>query len=601
MTHELIIEGQHVDLPRDFKLTLEWVSGLFEDIGSVQMSRSYTINLPKTARNLRIFDDPGNLSHLSSQSRRYLSASYIRNGIDLLGNARAYIIDMKAASIEIGLLWSIVPGLLEWKDADKNLRDLTLPRLAWIGASGKPDYSSTRRDYLFADYDAGLGDITYPTVPAATHPVVQFSYLLDRIFAEAGVSYRIDGGALSEIYLLADSNKPDIALEYTSGYNASYAAPSINLLTLVFSNASVGWDNMALDNTRFAPGDSDTHFVRLRMRNRQPEFSLAANAILIYGHRSESGRVVSDILSRTPFTVNSSGAEVCSADITLEGLGEYDYYDFQFEAPPRAGYGNLEPFDGSTCIQVARAHDALRPDKVNTFPIAPNIPDLSQVEFMKGAFALLGLVAQPKSDVLVIDSLDNIFDKTGAVDWSEKLVEASEVSLSYSNLAQQNVIAFEEDTWLPESPNAVIVTEDATLPVRSELYKLPFAASYGWHAPHYKVTIGEEDGQKTYELEVQELKPRFFELRQTTDGKNFLVSPYHSRGKGLVSKYYNMFQETVRTPAIINATVRLTELDLVDLDFARPVYFSQLGQYFAVKTVQVEDSNICKVELIRIR
>lgn len=597
MTRELIIEGQHVDLPRDFKLTLEWVSGLFEDIGSVQMSRSYTINLPKTARNLRIFDDPGNLSHLSAQSRRYLSASYIRNGIDLLGNARAYIIDMKAASIEIGLLWSIVPGLLEWKDADKNLRDLTLPRLNWIGSSGKPDYSSTRRDYLFAEYDAGLGDITYPTVLAATHPVVQFSYLLDRIFAEAGVSYRIDGGALSSLYLLADSNKPDIALELTSGYRASYASPSGDLMTLVFNTSTTGWDNMTVDDTRFIPGEADNHYVRLRMRNRQPEVSLAGNAIVIYGHRSEPGRQVSEILARAPF----SGAEECSADLTLEGLGEYDYYDFRFEAPPRAGYGNLEPFDGSTCIQVARAHDALRPDKANIFPIAPNIPDLSQVEFMKGAFALLGLVAQPKSGVLVIDSLDNIFDKTRAVDWSEKLVEASEVSLSYSNLAQQNVIAFEEDTWLPESPNAVIVTEDATLPVRSELYKLPFAASYGWHAPHYKVTIGEEDGQKTYELEVQELKPRFFELRQTSGGKNFLVSPYHSRGKGLVSKYYSMFQETVRTPAIINATVRLTELDLVDLDFARPVYLSQLGQYFAVKTVQVEDTDICKVELIRIR
>jgi hypothetical protein len=225
---------------------------------------------------------------------------------------------------------------------------------------------------------------------------------------------------------------------------------------------------------------------------------------------------------------------------------------------------------------------------------------LSQVEFVKGSFALLGLVAQTKSGSLVIDSLDNSLDKSRAVDWSMKLVDTSEVSLSYSNLAQQNVIAFEEDTWLPESPNAVIVTEDATLPAQAELYKLPFAASYGWHAPHYKVTIGEEDGQKTYELEVNELKPRFFELRQTTDGENFLVSPYHSRGKGLASEYYSLFQEAVRKPVIISATVRLTEIDLVDLDFTRPVYFSQIGQYFAVKTVQVEDTDICKVELIKL-
>ena len=61
MTHELIINGQAVDI-EGVDITLEYVSGLFQDIGSIHLSRSYTISLPKTRRNLAILDDPS-LSH----------------------------------------------------------------------------------------------------------------------------------------------------------------------------------------------------------------------------------------------------------------------------------------------------------------------------------------------------------------------------------------------------------------------------------------------------------------------------------------------------------------------------------------------------------
>lgn len=600
MRQELWIDGQRVDLSADTVITLEWVSGLFEDIGSIQMSRSYTIKLPKTARNLRILDDPGNPAHSSSKTRRYLDAQYLRNGVDILGPAKAYVMSVEPESIEVGLLWRVVDGLLEWSESGAKLSGLALPRLAWIGASGTPDYASTREDYLFADYDAGLAGVTYPEVPAATHPVAQFSYLFERIFAQAGVPYRIDSRALSEVYLLASGNLPDLEQELDSGFSASYADPGADLRLLVFSVTTLGWDNMVENDSRFISGDSDTHYVRLRMRNRTPEYSLANNAICVYGYRSEPGGTVSELLARSPFQKDAVGAETCSADMTLEGLDEFDYYDFRYEAPPAPGYGGLEPFDGSVCIRVGRAHDALRPDKSNVFPLAVNLPDMTQTDFVKGAGAMLGLAVMTREGVLVIDSLDNILRDDDAEDWTDKLSEVTRVSGTLDGIAQRNVIKFQEDAWLPSSPDAELLTEDDTLPAQSELFKLPFAATYGNHARHYVVETEEEDGQIVHKLDTVDIKPRVMELRRTSDGENFLISPDNLRGQGLAAAYYKRYQDVIRKPVVIEALVRLNELDLAALDFTRSVYLAQTGQYYAIKSVQADDSDLCKVELIQI-
>ena len=40
MTHELIIEGQHVDIAPNTDLTLEYVSNIVGDISKITLSRS---------------------------------------------------------------------------------------------------------------------------------------------------------------------------------------------------------------------------------------------------------------------------------------------------------------------------------------------------------------------------------------------------------------------------------------------------------------------------------------------------------------------------------------------------------------------------------
>ena len=217
MTRELIIEGQHVDLAPDTDITLEYVSNLIGDIGKINLSHSYTVKLPKTVRNAKILDDPGNPTHISTMARRYFSAEYYRNGINLIGSARAYLLDTTDSSYEVALVWSSIPGLTEWSSAKPKLPDLKgLPTLTWKNAPLAD--RNTTDGCFFAEYTSGARPRTTETAP---HPSVTLYELTTRIFNNAGISYSI-GSRLAETLkshalLVAPSHKPNLEMELEAG------------------------------------------------------------------------------------------------------------------------------------------------------------------------------------------------------------------------------------------------------------------------------------------------------------------------------------------------------------------------------------------------
>lgn len=616
MRQELWIDGQRVDLSADTVITLEWVSGLFEDIGSIQMSRSYTIKLPKTARNLRILDNPGNPAHASSKTRRYLDAQYHRNGIDLLGPAKAYVMSVEPDGIEVGLLWRTVDGLLEWKESGKKLSDLTsLPTLTWVGSDGRPDYTGE----YFAKYFSGLGSYSFPTVNAAPHPSVQFWELFARIFAEAGV--RWDGyiddeqNELDPLYytkLLCSGHKPSKTMDLASGSKAmSRGYVRGDLQGIAFSALTHGWDKIIDDTSGdgsnlFITGpQTDSHYLQINVANQTPgSHSLLGNAIQVVASPREGWAINKRVIAEFPFQTDARDVEFVTADVVLDELGDYVWYELRYKNSLASDvYGGLVAYNAELpLVSVGRAHDTISIANDNRYPVAENLPDMTQVNFIKGACALLGLVPIVTSGgVLKFAEYDAILDTAGAQDWTNKVSgELERVELSRDDLARRNYIRWTEDVSVFPNPDAAIVTEDDTLAENKDLFKLPFAASNGAGALHYEVIIDTNDGVTTYEAEDIDIKPRVFVWAYDSTGERYLTFPEYLKGAGLVTKYYSRFQDITRKPVVIEALVRLNELDLVALDFTRPVYLAQTGQYYAIKSVQADDSDLCKVELIQI-
>lgn len=620
MTRELIIEGQQVDLAPDTDITLEYANDITGDLASISLSHSYTIKLPRTLRNTRILDDPGAPGHASRKLRRYLSARFFRNGVDLIGAAQAYVLKTTPEAYEVALVWNAMPALQALSQSSETLNDLPgLPVLTWIGSNGKtPDYAGAETGgALFARYNSGLGEFTYPTVNAATHPCMRVSELFRRILSNAGIPYSISTSAAAQsamedlVLLAAPEHAPSRSMELESGCvfpSVAFSQYTYNgqRLTGIFSDtAEDGWDSprdtrIAGDTdimTMYIKGDSDTHRVLFNLRAPNTA-NLSGLYIYVQGYMPGDNGVIidKDILFKAHFQQDDNGWYLyADEEINLSG---WPYYTIGVQSDSLISV-RLSAYKTSLPpVAVNIVHKAINISKDNRFPLAGNLPDLKQWDFIKGCMALLGIVPVIQNGQMRLLTYAELLRTSNAYDWTGKVDMTDggpqEVRYTLSKWARVNEIAFEADDEeeLSFSPNARIEVADTTLAERRDYYKLPFAASMQSNAIHYKLKDDET------EVEDVDIAPRIFRVVEGDSGRRleFTADLY---GAGVVARY-GALQAAVRTPVVLTVNIRLHELDLAQLDLARVVYLGQFGQYYKILKVQTSDTDLCKVELLQI-
>lgn len=603
MTRELIIEGQHVDLAPDTDITLEYVSNILSDPGKISLSHSYTVKLPKTARNARILDDPGRPGYDSSLARRFLTAQYFRNGIDLIGQAQAYLVSISADSYEVVLVWSRVPGLKEWNDAKLKLPDLTgLPTLQWKGAAYAT--AGTTDGCFFARYVSGAWN-NAPNI--APHPSVTLYELMTRIFKNAGVPYeigdRLTDTLQSHALLVAPSHKPSLTMELDAGAQAS----SLKWITTSgsgsywwFQGWQTGWDapgDGGLETSRTiqrGPSEELRFYLNLKIAGATPDlyFSLehGGDSYILSPSRTTDGGYLMD----TVVDLNSDlrmDEESDYFSIKIMGLSDNGAYSF-------SAYDPLRPM-----FALIRPHETIQAEHQNLFPISDNLPNIGQMDFIKAVLGLFGGLMWTANGTLVLERYDDILHKEQAVDWTHKVdmrEGIQDFQYLLSDFAQKNLIKYEPDVTLPVSPDITLEMEDPTADESKELLKLPFAASIRDQAIHYRCTDAWDDnGQYYVEVEDIDIKPRIFGF--TYDGQTRgLRFPDGLSGKWATSAYLETYQSLIRTPVQISVNIRLHELDLAQLDTTRPVYLGQYGSYYAILKIQTSKTDLCKVELLQL-
>lgn len=609
MTRELIIEGQHVDLAPDTDITLEYVSNLIGDVGKINLSHSYTAKLPKTAQNARILDDPGRPGHESSRTRRFLSAQYYRNGINLIGQAQAYLLRATPDSYEVALVWNTLEALQTLSQNPETLNDLpNLPMPTWIGVNGRtPDYSGGGADdAFFAWYDAGLGPNTYPKVNAGTHPSMGLTALIQRILNNAGVPFNISDAARNALsghaILAAPGHNPSRLQETESGSVAGTVAlqgATINNkpgTLLNISDWSNGWDSVIQDG-KFVPGSTDTHRVLINLLSKDgADLSNCKMAITGYTLNPDFEDVIgeSEQLAEAYFKPNAAGWFLYfDEEIKLSG---WPYYRLSLEADGAVSTNFTRYNAELPMLAFNRVHDTINIANDNRFPLQGNLPDIKQWDFIKACMAQFGLVPIIQDGALSLYTYDELLTARDAYDWTCKVdmtdADPEEMSYTLDNWAQENIIAFQEDTPLAFDPNASLVIEDTTLAESRNLYELPWAASMQSAAQHYKV---EDDGT----LEDVDIEPRIFALTVGIKGQ-MLWFDDDMQGDGLIAAKYKALQEVIRRPVRITAHIRLHEIDIAQLDLTRPVYLGQYGQYYAILKIQTSKTDLCKVELLQL-
>ena len=203
----LYINGQLVNIGTS-DITLEWKSVMFSNISKLKVNHSYTIKLPMTANNRKVFTMAESAQYNSVALRgtsstlvngntligKRLSARYYCNGVDLLGDANAYLIGTDGEFYKVVLTWGTLSSLQSVIDEDRNLPDI-FNALEKESTAVLFTQSTTSRlsnalgdDVLCLRYDSGIiGDAYYNYL--YYFPSIKVTYILKWIFGQYNIDY----------------------------------------------------------------------------------------------------------------------------------------------------------------------------------------------------------------------------------------------------------------------------------------------------------------------------------------------------------------------------------------------------------------------------
>ncbi len=241
------------------------------------------------------------------------------------------------------------------------------------------------------------------------------------------------------------------------------------------------------------------------------------------------------------------------------------------------------------------------------FAIRDYIPEIKQVDFVKAICHIMGWYIERTSYGLIkLVAIDDAIDKTKAIDWSGKLATAGilpiDVEYTFGDYAQRNWMRYKEDEEVTTNADGYVDVDDETLEVDKTLFTLPFAPTNGAFIRQYLTTIDDDGDSSTDFIKTE---PRILVARPDgvfDDAGNEIPSLSFDNElyfRTIISEKYQKYKDVIKKPLVISADFKLTEFDLADLDFSKPVYISQYGSHFAIIELQ-NTGEITRVKLIKI-
>lgn len=151
---ELYIDNERVDTDGKTKVTLDIKSNLLQDISKIVSNHTYTIKLPKTARNQRIVHHSDLVQGHNDYPYRVHNARFFRNGVEIIKNGRAVI--MQAGDdIEVSIVWGLFPAFSEMVSQGTTLNQLeSTARILYNNPNTLETYERAKTgNYFYADFN----------------------------------------------------------------------------------------------------------------------------------------------------------------------------------------------------------------------------------------------------------------------------------------------------------------------------------------------------------------------------------------------------------------------------------------------------------------
>lgn len=584
MIDQLIVNGVEVDMG-DSGVYLEYKSNIMGDISKIESGFSYTIKLPKTAHNMRVFEVVGATTETRVPYTRQ-GAMLLRDGIPIVRDASVTLRRMAEDSIEVTLSFGAGVGVKTLLNDDRTLDKLDFDvnsTKEYVRWSRHVDFVKQIADYGFKEDDLN----------AWYHPTIDVRWVVNKIAEAYGVT--ID---FSEVEEILDVRMP---LLRRNGVKSGLLSANITGSTSLdyYDHNHVIYDGsflekVVLDNEVFETDYINTKFtvsgsVAITLTNNTTTASSLYLALFEpIGSDWQVRQVLMEVL---PFETR-----------TVDGVttAYYNFNELESEYTEMKGrvglcflpYGNVSGVvvaSHENKVNTKEAGSGLENNNEGYFYIVPNLPEVKVVDFLKGICAVAGAYATVEGKTITLKSRDGIVNSVQ--EWKHKKIEDVGLSFSVSDVAQKNVFKYKDGEVFSGS----FKVDDETLPWEATLVELPFSevkigARSNLHFPLYSY---DNEGKQTF----SEDKGAYI-CTSLEDGKAYYLTVDGLKWSQLLEKYYQTYIKMVSEAKVKTCKFRLSPLDLMGLDMNKCVYDD--GALWAIETIKTKSGDVCDVELIKV-
>ena len=405
----MYIKGERVDLSDD-EITLNFKSNLLGDISKITASNSYTIKLPRTNKNIRLFDFPDVAGHESYMMRDYFNAEYYRNGVKLF-DAKAVLISCSESGFNVALTWGMSEKFIQLMNDDKSIQEFADMALPWNSSTTYDNgLVDGQLSHGYIRHNAGI-DVDSNRDKIFIHPSVNCMRLLEEIASYYGLT--MDWGSYKQyielLYL------PLISQKANPKYN--WFEAEITGIDEDTQGVQLRQVN-AIQNIRIITGnDWNDIFIRNTSNWKDWEMDLCISTTAPAGKNAVEVMIFNSTHVLGIYYLKADELGVCrhkgSMPFRLEG-----YSDITIQITSIYRLGTIKSYVKITDPDITEdvAYGGV-------YPIGSNLPDISVVDFIKQICWLFGLFAIKSDTGVSFISVNKIIDnRDKAVDWSKKLV-----------------------------------------------------------------------------------------------------------------------------------------------------------------------------------
>lgn len=635
----MIIDGVEVDLKPGERITLNFKSNFMGDVSKIESSNSLTINLPKTPRNNALFSYAGNPASGSTFPYRRWPAKYYRDGVEVISVGYCVLVEV-GESYNVALYWGTMANFQAWLDSEETLQQLDYsagPNTSYTWGEEQLSDATSSDGVIIANYDTGVGSFADLPASVGFNPTVRVSSILKKIEDRWGMRFSFafleeDTAAgrtiLDRLGLPLVTSKGRLSVEtqltnveilnkleswvLTTGY-AKFCVYGFE-----FDNESSGFfrtDEGPIPLNGFAITGKRVQVIdggKVRF----------GNSIVLKSTSQTVSQGITPSVSMYAVTLTAEGAYHKSVEIagtweqgpTVSGentrvwtFGTTEQYFIEVTEGGFVGfvaeskYCRIYEASGAIDIRLPET-DTEELEVGDAYQVQWNLPEIKQIDFVKAISHMLGLYALQtinQTNTVAFVSIDSLIrKKSNANDWSDKLVKGQRdgspesVSFKLDSWARENYFRYKEDDTVLNQGEGVLTVPNENLDASADALTLPFAASDWSVVPIYE---RKSDGG----IERKDIEPRIMQIVATEEGKAALT--FSGLGwQALLGKYYGGQGRMLERVVVIKVKVRLSDIDLKNLSFARPVYLAQYGRFYAIRSVSTSSSNECSAELIQL-